>query len=106
MLKSGERLLDVGCGWGGLILWAAARYGVSALGITLSDNQFAYVKDEIKRRGLQDRVEVRLMDCRDVLEHTPFERIASIGMFEHVGRRNLPVYFAKIQRLLRPGGSS
>lgn len=104
MLKPGERLLDIGCGWGGLILWAAARYGVSALGITLSDNQFAYVKDEIKRRGLQDRVEVRLMDYRDVPEHTPFDKIASVGMFEHVGRRNLPVYFAKIQRLLRPGG--
>lgn len=104
MLKPGERLLDIGCGWGGLILRAAERYGVSALGITLSDDQFAYVKGEIERRGLKDRVEVRLMDYRDVPEHTPYDKIASVGMFEHVGRKMLPVYFGKIYRLLRPGG--
>lgn len=104
MLKPGERLLDIGCGWGGLILWAAERYGVNALGITLSNDQFAYVQGEIERRGLQDRVEVRLMDYRDVPEHTPYDKIASVGMFEHVGQKMLPAYFDKIYRLLRPGG--
>lgn len=104
MLKPGDRLLDIGCGWGGLILWAAERYGVSALGITLSDDQQAYVQAEIERRGLQDRVAVRLMDYRDVPEDAPYDKVASVGMFEHVGRKNLPVYFAKIHRLLRPGG--
>lgn len=104
MLKPGERLLDIGCGWGGLILRAAERYGVNALGITLSDNQFAYVKAQIAQRGLAGRVEVRLMDYRDVPETEPFDKIASVGMFEHVGRQNLGNYFAKIYRLLRPGG--
>ena len=104
MLKPGERLLDIGCGWGGLILRAAEKYGVSALGITLSENQHAHVQAEIQWRGLQDRVEVRLMDYRDVPEDSPFDKIASVGMFEHVGRGNLPAYFAKIHALLRPGG--
>jgi cyclopropane-fatty-acyl-phospholipid synthase len=104
MLQPGERLLDIGCGWGGLILHAAERYGVHALGITLSDNQHAHVEAEIRRRGLAGRVEVRLMDYRDVPEDHPFDKIASVGMFEHVGRRNLPAYFAKIHALLRPGG--
>ncbi len=104
MLKPGERLLDIGCGWGGLILRAAERYGVHALGITLSDNQHEYVREQITRRGLAERVEVRLMDYRDVPELAPFDKIASVGMFEHVGRKNLPAYFQKIERLLRPGG--
>lgn len=104
MLKPGERLLDIGCGWGGLILRAAEKYGVTALGITLSDNQFEYVKAEIARRGLSGRVEVRLMDYRDVPEDQPYDKIASVGMFEHVGRKNLATYFSKIYRLLRPGG--
>lgn len=104
MLKPGERLLDIGCGWGGLILRAAERHGVNALGITLSADQHAYVQEEIKRRGLEGRVAVRLMDYRDVPEDTPYDKIASVGMFEHVGRKNLPAYFGKIHRLLRPGG--
>ena len=104
MLKPGEHLLDIGCGWGGLILWAAEKFGVQATGITLSDNQRDYVNEEIRRRGLEERVEVRLMDYRDVPEDPPYDKIASVGMFEHVGRRNLPEYFAKIHRLLRPGG--
>jgi cyclopropane-fatty-acyl-phospholipid synthase len=104
MLKPGERLLDIGCGWGGLIFRAAEHYGVSALGITLSKDQHAYVQSEIERRGLEGRVEVRLMDYRDVPEDRPYDKIASVGMFEHVGRSKLAAYFDKIYRLLRPGG--
>ncbi len=104
MLRPDERLLDIGCGWGGLIFWAAERYGVRCVGITLSEQQHAFVSEEIARRGLQGRVEVRLQDYRDVPEDVPFDKIASIGMFEHVGRKKLATYFAKIHRLLQPGG--
>jgi cyclopropane-fatty-acyl-phospholipid synthase len=103
-LKAGERFLDIGCGWGGLILWATQRFGVRALGITLSDEQHAYVTERIRALGLSDRCEVRLMDYRDVPEDEPYDKVASVGMFEHVGKRNLPGYFSKIYRLLRPGG--
>lgn len=103
-LQPGERLLDIGCGWGGLILWAAQHFGVQATGITLSQNQLEYVTSEIAARGLQDRVQVQLMDYRDIPEGDPYDKIASVGMFEHVGRANLGKYFAKINRLLKPGG--
>lgn len=103
-LQSGERFLDIGCGWGGLIFWAAEHYGVHATGITLSENQHAYVQEEIAARGLQGRVAVYLMDYRDVAEDQPYDKIASVGMFEHVGRQNLPKYFSKIFNLLKPGG--
>lgn len=103
-LQPGERLLDIGCGWGGLILWAVRNYGVRALGITLSEGQFRFAQERIRDLGLEDRCEVRLLDYRDVPEHTPFDKISSVGMFEHVGLHNLPEYFAKIQRLLKPGG--
>lgn len=104
-LTPGERFLDIGCGWGGLILWAAEHYGVSAVGITISQNQFDYVTDYVRSHGLADKVEVRLMDYRDLPDSEPFDKIASVGMFEHVGVRNLPVYFRKINSLLKPGGS-
>jgi len=104
LLKPGERLLDIGCGWGGLILWAVRNYGVRAVGITLSEGQHAYATERIRALGLQDRCEVRLLDYRDVPEDEPFDKISSVGMFEHVGRHNLPVYFGKIDRLLKPGG--
>ena len=103
-LAAGERFLDIGCGWGGLVLWAAERYGAQALGITLSRNQHDYARARIRELGLEGRCEVRLLDYRDVPEERPFDKIASIGMFEHVGRDNLPAYFGKIARLLRPGG--
>lgn len=104
MLRPGERFLDVGAGWGGLLLWAAERYGVQAQGITLSRNQHAYVNRLIAERGLGGRVRMDLLDYRELAESEPFDKIASVGMFEHVGRAQLPDYFAKIHRLLAPGG--
>jgi cyclopropane-fatty-acyl-phospholipid synthase len=103
-LGPGERFLDIGCGWGGLIFHAAENYGVHALGITLSENQHKHVNEEIRARNLADRCEVQLLDYRDVPEDAPFDKIASVGMFEHVGKKNLPLYFAKLYRLLKPGG--
>jgi cyclopropane-fatty-acyl-phospholipid synthase len=104
MLRPGERFLDIGAGWGGLLLWAAEKYGVRATGITLSKNQHAYVNRLVAERGLSDRVRMLMLDYRDLPEEEPYDKIASIGMFEHVGRARLPTYFAKIRRLLAPGG--
>lgn len=104
MLREGERFLDVGAGWGGLLLWAAEHYGVRGHGITLSKNQHAHVNRLIEERGLSGRVTMELRDYRDLPESEPYDKIASIGMFEHVGLVQLPAYFAKIRRLLRPGG--
>lgn len=103
-LKENEHFLDIGCGWGGLMLWAAEHYGVMADGITLSRSQYEYVREQIQVRGLGNRCRVRLMDYRDLPETEPFDKIASIGMFEHVGKKNFPAYFGKIHRLLKPGG--
>src|SRR4051812_33980844 len=104
MLKPGDRLLDIGCGWGGLILWAAEHYGVDATGITLSREQFEYASAQISAKGLDAQCRVSVTDYRDLPESRTFDRIASVGMFEHVGRQKLPAYFAKMYRMLEPGG--
>ena len=104
MLQPGERFLDIGAGWGGLLMWAAEHYGIRGHGITLSRNQHAHVNRMIDERGLKGRVTMQLLDYRDLPEREPFDKIASVGMFEHVGRAHLPSYFEKIHRLLKPGG--
>jgi cyclopropane-fatty-acyl-phospholipid synthase len=103
-LKPGDRLLDIGCGWGALVMWAASRYGARATGITLSRNQHALANERIRAAGLEERCEVRLQDYRDVPGEGVFDRISSIGMFEHVGLKNLPLYFGVIRRLLAEDG--
>ncbi len=102
-LQPGWRLLDVGCGWGGMVMHAAERYGVHALGVTLSKQQATWAQQEIKRRGLQDRVEVRHADYRDTAEDG-FDAVSSIGLTEHIGVRNYPAYFEFLLSRLRPGG--
>jgi cyclopropane-fatty-acyl-phospholipid synthase len=104
MLQPGDRFLDIGSGWGALLLWAAEHYGVDATGITLSKNQHAYVKRLIEEKGLSGRVRVELRDYRLLEEDKPFDKIASVGMFEHVGSANMGTYFRKIHALLKPGG--
>jgi cyclopropane-fatty-acyl-phospholipid synthase len=101
-LKPGERLLDIGCGWGALICHAAQHYGVRATGVTLAEEQAALAREKIARLGLQDRVEVLLRDFTQL--EGEFDKIASIGMFEHVGIANHPTYFRTVHRLLRPRG--
>ena len=104
MLKPGERFLDIGAGWGGLLMWAAENYDVDATGITLSKNQHAYVERMIEHKGLQGRVRVELRDYRDLGERDGYDKIASVGMFEHVGKANMASYFGTVRRLLKPGG--
>ncbi|MDR3288508.1 MAG: cyclopropane-fatty-acyl-phospholipid synthase family protein [Peptococcaceae bacterium] len=102
-LKQGDRLLDIGCGWGQLIFSAAREYGVEATGVTLSQEQYKKVKESIEADGLGGRVAVELTDYRDV-KNRSFNRIISIGMLEHVGKKNLREYFDTAYRLLEDGG--
>ena len=101
-LKPGDRLLDIGCGWGALVCHAARHYGVDAVGVTLAEEQFAYAKEKVSRLGLENNVTIELRDYS--LAEGEFDKIASVGMFEHVGVANYPAYFQAIHRLLKPGG--
>lgn len=106
-LHAGERLLDIGSGWGWLIIKAAQTYGVNAVGITLSEEQYRATRERIAALGLSDKVAVELVDYLDLdEERNRFDKIVSVGMFEHVGRENIPRYFDKICRLLTPKGLS
>jgi cyclopropane-fatty-acyl-phospholipid synthase len=101
-LREGMRLLDVGCGWGGMVRHAAREYGVKALGVTLSEQQAAWAQAAIEREGLSGLAEVRHLDYRDVAE-TGFDAISSIGLTEHIGEKNLPAYFSFLYSKLKPG---
>jgi cyclopropane-fatty-acyl-phospholipid synthase len=103
-LQAGERMLDIGCGWGALICWAARHHGVRAHGITLSRQQFDHAQQRIQAEGLQDLVTVELRDYRDLAGQDVFDKVSSVGMFEHVGLANLATYLATVARVLRPGG--
>src|SRR6202522_2306535 len=102
-LKPGMRLLDVGCGWGGMVMHAAREYGVKAIGVTLSEQQALWAQQAIKKAGLEDLAEVRHQDYRDVPE-TDFDAISSIGITEHIGKANVPGYFAFLNGKLKTGG--
>jgi cyclopropane-fatty-acyl-phospholipid synthase len=104
LLKPGERFLDVGCGWGALVIHAAQHHGVRAHGITLSGKQLELARARIAAAGLEDRVTVELRDYRELEGEALYDKVASIGMFEHVGLKNLPVYFDTVRRVLKPGG--
>jgi cyclopropane-fatty-acyl-phospholipid synthase len=102
-LRPGMRLLDIGCGWGGMVLHAAKHHGVSAVGISLSTQQVSLARERVAEAGLADRIDVRLQDYRD-LSDGPFDAVSSIGMFEHVGAEQQRAYFEKIRELLVTGG--
>src|SRR6266571_3225015 len=103
-LHPGERLLDIGCGWGGLVIYAAQHYGVEVYGITLSEPQAELAQRRIEEAGLTGKCKVEVRDYREVTEANSFDKIVSVGMFEHVGESLLPTYFKQAWQLLRPGG--
>lgn len=102
-LQPGERFLDVGCGWGALLIWAAQHYGVEAHGITLSRNQAAFARRRVAEAGLADQVRIDELHY-EALPEDAYDKIASIGMYEHVGIPRYPAYFSALRRALRPGG--
>jgi cyclopropane-fatty-acyl-phospholipid synthase len=103
-LRRGDRLLDLGCGWGGLMQFAAAKYGVEALGVTLSVPQAELARERLRRAKISDRCRVEVSDYRDLDLSQQYDKIVSVGMFEHVGEALLPDYFSQAWALLRPGG--
>jgi cyclopropane-fatty-acyl-phospholipid synthase len=103
-LQPGEHLLDVGCGWGGLLEYAATRHGVSGVGITLSEPQADAARERLAAAGVGDRVRIEVRDYRDLPTEWRFDKAVSVGMREHVGAARLPAYFAAVHRALRPGG--
>ncbi len=103
-LRPGQRLLDIGCGWGSLIVYAAERYGVEAVGVTLSEEQAREAGTRARGAGAAERVRALVLDYRELARLGPFDAVASIGMFEHVGSANLREYYAAAYRALRPGG--
>ena len=103
-LQPGQRLLDIGCGWGGLVIYAAKHYGVDATGITLSQPQAELSNARIAGAGLSERCQVLVRDYREMDEPGGYDALVSVGMFEHVGAALLPAYFELAQRLLKPGG--
>ena len=104
LLRPGERLLDIGCGWGGLLQWAARQYGVNGVGVTLSERQYSSASEAVASSGLAGLIEIRRQHYLDIEDSAGFDKIVSVGMYEHVGLRNLPTYFQAVARLLRPGG--
>lgn len=103
-LRPGDRLLDVGCGWGSLAVWAAEHYGVEAHGVTLSDAQASYAQARIRERGLERVCRVECRDYRDVQGESLYDKIAAVGIIEHVGVTNYAAYFSQMRALLKPGG--
>jgi cyclopropane-fatty-acyl-phospholipid synthase len=103
-LKPGDRFLDIGCGWGALAIHAASEYGVDATGITLSENQATFAQERIEKAGLADRCRVAIRDYRTLTASDGYDKIASVGMIEHVGISHLQVYFESAYRALKPGG--
>ena len=103
-LKPGERFLDIGCGWGGLVIHAAKHYGVEAVGVTLSQRQVESSNERIDRAGLKGRCRVEYRDYREISDAKGFDKMASVGMLEHLGESMMPVFFREAYRLLKPGG--